>query len=67
MNTLFSQEIYIRLTEDNSAFVCTIKRGRFYSKTTEVALNCELVPEPVDEKALVPLKRRSSHWPTEEQ
>jgi hypothetical protein len=66
MNTLFAQDIYIRLTEDNSAFLCTIKRGRFYSKTTEVALNCQLVPEPVGEKALVPLKRRSSHWPTEE-
>ena len=37
MNTLFAQGIYIRLTEDNSAFLCTIKRGRFYSKPTEVA------------------------------
>jgi hypothetical protein len=66
MNTLFSQEIYIRLTEDNSAFLCTIKRGRFYSKSTEVALNCQAVPEPVGEKALVALKRRSSRWASEE-
>jgi len=67
MNTPFSKEVYIRLAEDDSAFLCTIKRGRFYSKTTEVALHRELVPEPVDEKPLVPLKRRSSHWPTEDQ
>lgn len=67
MNTLFARNVYIRLAEDNSAFVCTIKRGRFYSKTTEVALNCQLIPEPVDEKALVPIKRRSSRWASEEQ
>jgi len=66
MNTFFAQDIYIRLAEDSSVFVCTIKRGRFYSKTTEVALNCQLVPEPVDEKALVPMKRRSSRWGSEE-
>ena len=64
MNTLFARDVYIRLAEDNSAFLCTIKRGRFYSKTTEVALNCQPVPEPVD--ALVPMKRRSSRWASEE-
>ncbi len=67
MNTLFARNVYIRLAEDNSAFVFTIKCGKFYSKTTEVALNCQLIPEPVDEKALVPIKRRSSHWASEEQ
>ena len=66
MNSLFTKDIYIRLADNNSAFLCTIKRGRFYSKTTEVALNCELVPEPVDEKALVPMKRRSSRWASDE-
>jgi len=65
MNTLFAQDIYIRLTEDSSAFVCTIKCGRLFSKTTEFALNCQLVPEPVDEKAFVPMKRRSSRWASE--
>lgn len=66
MNTLFAHDVYIRLAEDNSAFVCTIKSGRFYSTTTEFALNCQLSSEPVDEKAPVPLKRRSSHRPAEE-
>lgn len=66
MNTLFAQDVYIRLAEDNSAFVCTIKCGRFYSKTTEFALNCQLMPEPVEEKVPVPLKRRTSHWASEE-
>jgi hypothetical protein len=66
MNTPFSKEVYIRLAEDDSAFLCTIKCGRFYSKTSEFGLSCQLVPEPVDEKVLLPLKRRSSHWASEE-
>jgi len=60
MNTLFAQDVYIRLAEDNSAFVCTIKWGGFFSKMTEFALNCQFKPEPVDDKVLLPLKRRSS-------
>ena len=67
MNRLFAQDVYIRLAEDNSAFACTIKYGRFYSKTNEVALNCQLIPETVDEKAMMPLKRRSSRWFSEGQ
>lgn len=67
MDTLFAQEVYIRIAEDNSAFLCTIRRGRFYSKTAEFPLNCQVIPEPVDEKTPVPLKRRNSHWASEEQ
>jgi len=60
MNTLFTKDVYIRLAEDKSAFVCTTKWGRFFSKMTEFALRCQRTPEPVDQNAPVPLKRRSS-------
>jgi hypothetical protein len=66
MNTIFSRDVYIRLAEDDSAFACTIKYARFFSKTTEFLLNCELMPEPVDEPP-VPLKRRFSPWASGEQ
>jgi hypothetical protein len=66
MNTLFARRVYIRLAEDNSAFVCTTKCGRFYSTTTEVALNRQLIPEPMDEKAPAPMKQRSSRGVSEE-
>jgi len=58
MNKLFAKDIYIRLAEDKSAFVCTTKWGRFFSKIIEFALRCQRTPEPVDEKAPVPLKVR---------
>jgi hypothetical protein len=34
MKTLFEQEVSIRLTDDASAFVRTVKYGRFFSKST---------------------------------
>jgi hypothetical protein len=66
MNAPFSKEVYIRLAEDESAFLCTTTYGKFYSKTTEVALDCQLLREPVDENVLLPLRRRSLHWASEE-
>jgi hypothetical protein len=30
---LFAREVYIRLAEDSSGFVCTVRRGRFLSKS----------------------------------
>ncbi len=59
MNNLFVQDIYIRLAEDDSAFFCTVKCGRFSSKTTEFKLNCEVIPESAGDNALVPLFRPS--------
>jgi len=67
MKRLFAQEVYIRLAEDNSAFACTTKYGRFFSKTTEFVLNYLVLPEPVDDKAPVPIKRRYSPWASEQQ
>lgn len=58
MNNLFAQDIYIRLAEDNSAFVCTIKWGRFSSNTVEFSLNEPVIPEAEEQKAPAPLKRR---------
>ena len=60
MNTLFTKEVYLRLSEDKSAFVCTTRWGRLFSKMTEFALKFQRIPETVDEKAPVPSKRRSS-------
>lgn len=66
MNTLFGQEIYIRLTDDKAALVCTVKCGKLYSKETEFALDSQPMKEDLDEKApaLVrtrPLRRSKSN------
>jgi hypothetical protein len=45
MDNLFAQDIYIRLAEDYSAFICTTKYGRFSSKTIEFTLNEPVTPE----------------------
>jgi hypothetical protein len=58
MNSLFTKDVYIRLADDNSAFVCTIKRGGLYAKTTEFGLTCLITAEPADENAPVRLKQR---------
>lgn len=59
MNKLFARDVYIRLAGDDSAFVCTVKRCRFFSRlfstTAEFPLNTP--PEPAAEKALIPIKR----------
>ena len=36
--TLFAREVYIRLAEDKSGFVCTVGLGPFISKSVEFAL-----------------------------
>lgn len=33
--SLFAREVYIRLAEDKSGFVCTVRRGRFLSRSAE--------------------------------
>ena len=55
----FDQEVYIRIAEDQTAFVCTIRYGKLYSKVTEFPLKHEPIPDVVDEKALV-LARKST-------
>jgi hypothetical protein len=59
MNTFLEQEIYIRLAEDQTAFVCTVKYGNL-STATEFPLKREPIPDVADEKALQFAKRRST-------
>ena len=61
MNALFAKEVSIRLAEDGKKFVCTTKYGRFFSRTTEVSLNCQPAPDTVDDNAVVPLKKRLTY------
>lgn len=60
MNTLFEGEVYIRLTDDETAFVCTVKRGQFDVKVTEFALEGQSLTSASDEKSLVLARKRSS-------
>ena len=59
MKTLFEQEVYIRLCDDMSGFVCTVKYGG-YSKAAEFSLHREPASEVSDEEALVLAKKRYS-------
>ena len=45
MNNLFAQDIFIRLAEDNSGFVCTIRCGRLSSKVEEFTLEEPAMPQ----------------------
>jgi hypothetical protein len=55
--SLFGREVYIRLAEDCSGFVCTVRRGRFLSKSAEFVvegrpiLSLERAEEPVSTRA----------------
>lgn len=60
MNRLIVKEIYIRLTDDKAAFVCTVKCGKLYSKETEFALECQPMKEHLDEKTPALVRMRSS-------
>jgi hypothetical protein len=51
MNTLFGGEVYIRLTDDEAGFVCTVKRGQLYVKATEYALDGQPLTSASDENA----------------
>lgn len=59
MNTLFEQEVYIRLADDNASFVCTVKYARLYAKVTEFALDRLPTPDVLDEDAPVLARKRS--------
>ena len=60
MNNSFEQEIYIRLTDDNAAFVSTVKRDELNAKATEFALEGQVMNEDLDEKTLVLMRKRRS-------
>lgn len=60
MNKLFTREVYIRLTDEETGFVCTVKHGKFYAKATEFALHSQPTPEALDETVLVLARKRSS-------
>ncbi len=63
MKALFRREVTIRLSEDGTAFVSTVKYGRFFSKTTAIPLNRQPLPESVEDKALVPVRKRAyNQW-----
>jgi len=36
LRALFAKEVYIRLAEDDNTFLCTVQRGPFRSRPTEV-------------------------------
>lgn len=70
MRKLFARDVYIRLSDCEPAFVCTVKRGGFLSrfprlasKTTGFALHP--VDESNEEKALLPVKRWLAHFENE--
>jgi hypothetical protein len=52
MKMLFGREISVRLAQDGSSVVCTVKYGKFFSRTHKVALNSEPAQEPAEAKAL---------------
>jgi len=58
MNRFFGREVYIRLTDTETALVCTVKYGKLWVKSTAFAL--QLTPEALEEKALVLARKRSS-------
>ena len=54
---LFAREVYIRLAEDRSGFVCTVRRGRFLSKSA--VFGVEGRPILALERAEEPLSTRA--------
>lgn len=71
MRILFERDVYIRLSEDGTHLISTTRYGRFFRKTAEFDVNCEVnsedARETIDEKSLAPLKKRSSEWMPDEQ
>lgn len=51
---LLQQEVYIRLTPDETGFLCTMKYGPLYSKTTEFRVL------PAKEPSIVFKRRRDA-------
>jgi hypothetical protein len=62
MNTLVAGEVYIRLTDNEAGFVCTVKRGQLNVKATAFPLDGQPLIRASDEKSLVLARKRSSRW-----
>jgi hypothetical protein len=67
MNTLFAQEVYIRLADDQAGFVYTVKYGKFYAKATEVPLHCPPKPDVLEENVLLLARKLLTFGTPEEQ
>jgi hypothetical protein len=66
MRTLFGREVYIRLSEDGTHFISTVKYGKFFTRTKQLALKCEPAPEGLEDHSLAPVRKRFSYWPVDE-
>ena len=60
MSTQRTREVYIRITDDQAGFVCTVKYGKFPAVVTEFALHPVPTLNALDEKALVLARKGSS-------
>jgi hypothetical protein len=54
LRALFEKEVRIRLTEENNAFVCTVRRGSFRANGERVCLSA---PDRETCDALVPTRK----------
>ena len=61
MSSFLSREIYIRLSDDQAAFVCTVKRGHLYSKSTLFPLSGQVATEAEEAKPVTLVRNRSNH------
>jgi hypothetical protein len=59
MRSPFSKEVYIRLTDDEAALICTSKYGRLFSKAITFPLQRQPARD-VDAEAATP---RVARWP----
>jgi hypothetical protein len=59
MRSPFSKEVYIRLTDDETALICTSKYGRLLSKATKFPLH-RLPVREVHAEIATP---RAARWP----
>jgi hypothetical protein len=59
MRSPFSKEVYIRLTDDETALICTSKYGRLFSKATAFPLQAQPVRDVHAEIAVT----RAARWP----
>jgi len=64
--SLFAREVYIRLADDKGGFVCTVRRGRFLSRSAEFRveghpiLSLERAEELLSTRARQPIPPRLS-------
>lgn len=56
----FQKEVFIRLSNDGTAFACRIRYGKLFSKTTEYVIGERAVPAAAEDTALVLVNRRGT-------